>query len=45
MPPASVQMVDPVRKSRLLDGGIFENSGVETVTDIVNELAEFEVRP
>jgi hypothetical protein len=33
------------RKIRVVDGGVFENSGVETAVDLLAELQEFETKP
>lgn len=48
LPPATFTVPDggrhaQSRRVRLLDGGLFENSGAETVGDMLYELAEFEV--
>ncbi|MFV0295120.1 MAG: hypothetical protein ACK5JT_03250, partial [Hyphomicrobiaceae bacterium] len=45
MPAATVTLADGSPKLRLLDGGIFENSGVDTLTDMLIDLAEFETPP
>ncbi|MEZ5854556.1 MAG: hypothetical protein R3D67_07315 [Hyphomicrobiaceae bacterium] len=42
MPAATVRLPDGRPKLRLLDGGIFENSGVDTLSDMLIDLAEFE---
>ncbi len=45
MPAASVALPDGRPKLRLLDGGIFENSGVDTLSDMMIDLAAFELPP
>lgn len=45
MPTAVVQSAVGKPSLRLLDGGIFENSGVDTLTDILNDLRELEIEP
>ncbi len=45
MPPATVAQTGNKPKMRLLDGGIFENSGVDTISDMLTELRIFEVDP
>ena len=47
LPPATFTIAGgsgsvPYRRVRLLDGGLFENSGAETVGDMLYELADFE---
>ncbi len=42
MPPATVRLPDGQSKLRLLDGGIFENSGVDTLTDMLIDLGDLE---
>ena len=42
MPPATVRLPNGQSKLRLLDGGIFENSGVDTLIDMLIDLADLE---
>jgi hypothetical protein len=46
LPAASheIRVSGETRKIRLVDGGVFENSGVETAIDLLSELKQFESR-
>ncbi|MDX2155568.1 MAG: hypothetical protein SFW09_03575 [Hyphomicrobiaceae bacterium] len=45
MPAATIRLPDGKPKLRLLDGGIFENSGVDTLADMLIDLAGLEIEP